>query len=147
MSKMLRNLLLVAGIVVAGQAAAQVTLYENDGFSGRALTADRTIWNFGDSGFNDQASSATVRGGSWEVCSDARFQGQCVVLRPGDYPSLRALGMNDRISSVRPLERYGSADRYYGRDTYARNYSDDRYYYRGDDWRYRDDLRYRGGTN
>ena len=136
MSKTLANLLLAAGIVVSGQAAAQVTFYEHDGFSGRSFTIDRPIWNFADTGFNDLASSATVRGGSWEVCSDARFQGRCIVLRPGDYPSLRASGMNDRVSSVRQVDRYGSADPYSGRDAYARNYGDDRYEYRGDGWRY-----------
>ena len=59
MSKMLRNLLLAAGIVVSGQAAAQVTFYEHDGFSGHSFTVDRPIWNFADTGFNDLASSAT----------------------------------------------------------------------------------------
>ena len=136
MSKMLRNVLLAAGIVVSGQAAAQVTFYEHDGFSGHSFSVDRPVWNFADTGFNDTASSAIVRGGSWEVCSDARFQGRCIVLRPGDYPSLRESGMNDRISSVRPADRYGNADPYSGRDTYARNNRDDRYEYRNNGWRY-----------
>src|SRR5215213_10343775 len=94
MNTILRSLLLAAGIAVAGQAAAQVTFYEHDGFQGRSFTADRTIFNFDRLGFNDLASSATVRGGSWEVCTDARFEGRCVVLRPGDYPSLRSIGLN-----------------------------------------------------
>jgi hypothetical protein len=137
MSKILRNLLLAASVVVAGQAAAEVTFYENDGFSGRSFTSNQTIWNLDNTGFNDRASSAIIRGGSWEICSDARLEGQCVVLGAGEYPSLRSLGMNDRISSAREVGRYGSADRYSGRnDTYARNYGDNRYDYRGDGWRY-----------
>src|SRR4051794_40065076 len=103
MNTMLKSLLLAAGIAVAGQAAAQVTFFENDSFGGRSFTADRTIWNFDRLGYNDMASSAIVRGGSWEVCTDARFEGRCIVLRPGDYPSLRSLGLNDRISSVREV--------------------------------------------
>jgi hypothetical protein len=138
MNSMLRKLLLAAGILIAGQAAAQVTFFENDGFSGRSFTADRTVWNFDRLGFNDLASSAIVRGGSWEVCADARFEGRCVVLRPGDYPSLRALGMNDRISSVREVDHYArneiySAPTYRSPNVVER---DDRYDYRNDGWRY-----------
>src|SRR5436189_4738050 len=120
MNTMLKSLLLAAGILVAGQAAAQVTFFENDGFSGRSFTADRTIWNFDRFGFNDMASSAIVRGGSWEVCTDARFEGRCVVLRPGDYASLRNFGLNDRISSVREVERVGNRGDINRGDTYAR---------------------------
>jgi len=61
MNSLLRKLLLAAGILVAGQAAAQVTFYENDGFHGRSFTADRTIFNFDRLGYNDLASSAIVR--------------------------------------------------------------------------------------
>ena len=47
--------------------------------------------------------------GHWEVCEDARFGGRCVVLRPGSYDSLRGLGLDRQISSVRPIE---DRDRY-----------------------------------
>ncbi len=102
---------------------------------GVRFTADRAVANFAATGFNDLASSAIVRGGSWEVCSDARFGGKCVALRPGSYLSLRAMGMNDRVSSVRELDRTGSAERYRRDDSYARNDDDDRYIYR-DGWTY-----------
>ena len=39
------------------------------------------------------------------MCEDAGFHGRCVVLRPGRYPSLAAMGLNDRISSVRMVSR------------------------------------------
>src|SRR5436190_1387289 len=84
MNRMLRNVLLAVGVLVAGTAAAQVTFYDSEGFTGRSFTTDRTVWNFANRGFNDRAESAIVRGGSWEVCTDARFEGRCVVLRPGD---------------------------------------------------------------
>jgi uncharacterized protein YcfJ len=54
-----------------------------------------------------------VVGQRWEACEDTRFQGRCTVLRPGQYPSLTAMGLNDRISSVRPIaarERIADAD-------------------------------------
>ena len=98
-------------LVLAGaatQAAAQVKFYEHDNFRGRSFTADRSIGDFARFGFNDRASSAVVRGGRWDVCDNARFSGRCVALRPGRYPSLSAMGLNDRVSSVR---RAGEAGR------------------------------------
>ena len=86
-------------------AAPQITFYENEGLSGRSFTTGRQINNFNRFGFNDSASSAVVVGERWEVCEDERFNGQCVVLRQGNYPSLRAMGLNNRISSVRMLDR------------------------------------------
>jgi uncharacterized protein YcfJ len=56
-------------------------------------------------GFNDRASSAVVDRGTWQVCEDARFGGDCVVLRPGEYRSLGAMGLNNMVSSVRPVDR------------------------------------------
>src|ERR1700687_2107425 len=101
----LKTLLGVAAIGLATQAAAQVTFYEGEGFRGRAFVADRTIWNFERTGFNDRARSAVVERGRWEVCEDARFEGRCTVLRPGNYESLAGMGMDKRISSVRPVNR------------------------------------------
>jgi uncharacterized protein YcfJ len=86
-------------------AAAQITLFEHDGFRGRSVDIDRSVQDLGRSGFNDRASSAIVRGGRYEVCDDARFRGRCVVLRQGQYPSLGAMGLNDRVSSIRPVQR------------------------------------------
>jgi hypothetical protein len=144
MNVTLRSLLVAAGLIFAGQAAADITLYQDDGFRGREWTAGRPIDDFANSGFNDTASSAQVRGESWQVCTDAYFQGRCVVLRPGNYPSLGAMGLNDNISSVRPLDQYGRGegreyrgdrdrytdrDRYSDRPQYERNYErrSDRY--------------------
>jgi uncharacterized protein YcfJ len=95
----------MAGIALAAQAAGQVTFYEREGFQGRTFTANGTVDNFAGVGFNDRASSIVVDRGRWEVCEHARFQGRCVVLRPGSYDSLAAMGMNNLISSVRPVER------------------------------------------
>jgi uncharacterized protein YcfJ len=101
----LKLALAVAGVALSTQAAAQITLYEGEGFRGPAFTADRPIWDFDPYGFNDRARSVVVNGGRWEVCEDARFQGRCVLLQPGNYDSLRSLGLSDRISSVRPADR------------------------------------------
>ena len=101
----LKTLLGAAAICCATQAAAQITFYEGEGFRGRAFRVDKTLWNFEPYGFNDRARSAVVDGGRWEVCEDARFEGRCTVLRRGSYESLSGMGMNARISSVRPVNR------------------------------------------
>ena len=85
--------------------ASTITFYEQDGFHGRWFSTDRRINNFQRFGFNDRANSVKVRGGRWEACTGPRFEGRCVVLRRGDYPSLREAGLDDRISSVRPVQR------------------------------------------
>jgi uncharacterized protein YcfJ len=93
-----------SAFVFAAQAGAQVTFYEQDGFQGRSFTTQQRVGNLGRSGFNDRASSVVVVGERWQACEDVRFSGRCTVLRPGQYPSLTAMGLNDRVSSVRPLQ-------------------------------------------
>jgi uncharacterized protein YcfJ len=95
----------LAALAFAGQAAAQVTFYEQEGFRGRTFTTDRAVQNFDRTGFNDRASSMIIDRGRWEICEDARFSGRCIVLRRGQYPSLGAMGMSNRVSSVRPAGR------------------------------------------
>jgi Beta/Gamma crystallin len=95
----------LAAFALATSAMAQVTLYSEPDFQGRTMTTERSVGDFRRSGFNDRASSATVLGGPWEACEDAEFSGRCRVLRQGHYPSLQAMGLNDRISSLRPLAR------------------------------------------
>ena len=95
--------LLVATTALAfgTQAAAQVTFYENDGFKGRTYSTQKGVNNLERSGFNNRGSSVVVVGQRWQACENERFQGRCTVLRPGQYPSLTAMGLNDRVSSAR----------------------------------------------
>lgn len=99
----LRTLWALAGMVMATQVAAQVTFYENDDFRGRSFATQKQIGDLGRYGFNDRASSVDVASGRWEVCENSRFTGRCVVLRPGRYPSLTAMGLNDRVTSARSI--------------------------------------------
>ena len=55
----LKALLVAAGIVCAGQAAAQVTLFEHDGFQGNHVTANHPIDNFANSNTDARMSAAT----------------------------------------------------------------------------------------
>jgi len=101
----LKSVLAVGAAAIATQAAAQVIFYEHPDFGGRSFKVEGPVANFERYGFNDRASSVVVLRERWEACEDARFGGRCVVLRPGRYPSLAAMGMNDRVSSVRPVNR------------------------------------------
>ncbi len=83
------------------QALSEITFYENEDFRGRAFTTAREHSDFRRQGFNDRASSVIVDSGRWEVCEDAAYRGTCVLLRPGSYDSLKRMGVNNRVSSVR----------------------------------------------
>ncbi len=97
--------------VAAACAHAEVTFYQEQGFEGRSFSAEGRVENFARFGFNDRASSVTVSGERWEVCEDARFAGRCVVLRPGQYPNLSAMGLGNRISSAREIGRDQRVDK------------------------------------
>ena len=110
MKSSVKTWLTLAAVAMAAQASAQVVFYEQDNFQGRSFTTERRVNNLERFGFNDSASSAEVIGNRWEVCDDIRFRGNCMVLRPGKYPSLAAMGLNDRVSSVKAVNRNARID-------------------------------------
>lgn len=89
----------------APQPSAEITLFGREGFEGRSFSTAEPVRNLERHDFNDRASSAIVRGGRFEICDSRAFEGNCRILRPGQYPSLAAMGLNDAITSVRPLAR------------------------------------------
>jgi uncharacterized protein YcfJ len=101
MNSKLRSTLAASAVLMATHASAAITFYEREGFRGRAFSTEKQVHNFERFGFNDRASSVVVDSGRWEVCDAAGFRGHCMVLRRGSYDSLRAMGMNNSISSVR----------------------------------------------
>jgi uncharacterized protein YcfJ len=103
MQKSLKLLLAAGALAAAGHAGAAITLYGGENFHGQSFTADRDVWNLDRSGFNDRASSVIVDRGRWELCEHARFEGRCVVLRRGQYPSLAPFGLGNAVSSLRPV--------------------------------------------
>lgn len=98
-------LLALASLMAATGAHAQATFYGDDAYSGPSLTANLRVPNFQRYGFNNQASSVVVAAERWEVCDDVQYGGRCVVLRPGRYPSLATMGLNNRVSSARLIGR------------------------------------------
>lgn len=110
MNSCLRTFLAVASLAISAQVSAEVTFYEFEDFGGQSFSTGRSVGNFERFGFNDRASSVIVTGERWEVCDDRRFRGRCVVLRPGEYPSLASMGLNNRITSVQPIRRTARID-------------------------------------
>lgn len=87
---------------------SSITVYEGREFRGESRTLNGAIEDFGAVGFNDRMSSIVVQSGTWELCTDAFFRGQCHVFRPGEYPQLPP-GTSNRYSSARPVSGGGGA--------------------------------------
>ncbi|HET9645581.1 MAG TPA: beta/gamma crystallin-related protein [Burkholderiaceae bacterium] len=94
-----------------GREGSAIVMYEHDNFRGRSMSAYRAEPDLQNSGMNDRVSSVVIERGEWELCADAGFSGRCIVLGPGNYPSLRAYGFNDTLSSTRPLAGGGGWSR------------------------------------
>src|SRR6478735_325305 len=73
MKTFLKSALTLSALVAASHAAAQITLYEGEGFRGRAYTSARPVTNMNRSGLDDRTSSVVVEDGRWEVCEHANF--------------------------------------------------------------------------
>jgi hypothetical protein len=92
----------IAACVLAQAAgAADLTLYSDGDFQGRPLNVVIDLRQLGSLNFNDRASSVVVEKGAWVLCTDEDFTGKCVTLEPGRYGSLRELGLDKAITSVR----------------------------------------------
>lgn len=86
-------------------AGAGITVYEDSNFRGRSMSFNEAIPDLRSSGLNDRISSLRLRGGAWEVCTDARFRGDCRIVS-GDIRNLDR-AFNDKISSLRPARGGG----------------------------------------
>ncbi|MBA3070503.1 MAG: beta/gamma crystallin family protein [Hyphomonas sp.] len=89
-----------------GIERSEVVVHEGENYSGTAQSFDGAVPDFVEYRLNDAISSIRINSGSWEVCTDANFRGRCEVLT-SSTPSLRALQMNNNISSMRPVDGYG----------------------------------------
>lgn len=88
-----------------GGGRNSITVYEDSNFRGRSMSFNEAIPDLRNSGLNDRISSMQLRGGAWEVCTDARFRGDCRVVS-GDIRNLDR-AFNDKISSLRPARGGG----------------------------------------
>ena len=82
-----------------GGPREEAILYEQPGFRGRSVTVSGEASNLRDHGFNDKAMSIRIRG-TWQLCSDANYRGQCVSIQ-GDQDDLGRFGIARNLSSIR----------------------------------------------
>ena len=54
-------------------------------------------------GFNDKTSSLVINRGRWLLCDQGDYKPPCINLGPGRYRRLADYGLNDAISSLRPI--------------------------------------------
>jgi len=100
-----KHVFLAAALTMATQAIAQqITFFGREAYQGSSITADRGIGNLQRSGFSERASSAVVSG-NWEACDGPDFTGNCFILAPGEYPSLRDVGLTAGVSSARLADK------------------------------------------
>jgi hypothetical protein len=78
-----------------------VEIYNGPGFRGRSVRVEDNVRDLRERRFDGRASSAIVHEGTWQLCTEPRFEGRCSVFGPGEYPRLAAL--DDRVSSLRQV--------------------------------------------
>ena len=94
--------------VVTPSPTGRAVLYEYPGFGGTSVTVDRGQANDLDwanfSSASKRATSIRVESGTWMICSEMAFQGECRILGPGEYPRLSG-SLAAGIASARQVSR------------------------------------------
>jgi len=93
--------LVAAAFLSTAANAADLLLYADDDYQGRQLAVVIDERDLGVLNFEKRASSVVVETGTWVLCSGDDYTGECITLAPGRYASLRALGLDDAVTSVR----------------------------------------------
>ena len=95
------------------QQVARIVLYDPANFSGRRIGVTQDTPDLGRRRFADVASSIRVYGGTWELCEEVNYGGQCRrfsshtnvnrfgIGNPVSETNLETDGFGDRVSSIR----------------------------------------------
>ena len=84
------------------------TLYEDKDFKGTSFYIYGQEGDLGTLGMKNKVSSIVVHSGVWLFYENVGFKGKGLYLKPGSYPDLQQMGMNDRFSSCRGLSEGGN---------------------------------------
>jgi hypothetical protein len=100
----LHRCLLAFGLaLVASQALAGIKVYTDKNYGGASIQIDSAIPDLRKVDFDDRISSLQADE-KWLVCSAPKFKGDCREVE-GGLENLRAEGLNERISSLRPFKK------------------------------------------
>jgi hypothetical protein len=77
----------------------RLVLFDRDRYRGESRAIEAASRGLG--GFGNRAQSVQVIG-TWQMCDGTDFTGHCVTVSE-DIPNLGSLGLNNRVSSARPL--------------------------------------------
>jgi len=100
----LHRCLLALGLaVVATQAGAGIKVYTDKNYAGASIQIDSAVPDLRKLDFDDRISSLQADE-KWLVCSAPKFKGDCREVE-GGLVNLRAEGLNERISSLRPFKK------------------------------------------
>ncbi len=77
----------------------RLVLFDRDRYRGESRVLESASRGLG--GFGNRAQSVQVTG-MWQMCDGTDFTGHCVTVSE-DIPNLGSLGLNNRVSSARPL--------------------------------------------
>lgn len=83
--------------------AGRALLYSAPGLAGASLAVAGPMADLGRAGFDGATASLYVESGTWVACSEANYRGHCQSFAPGRYDALASLGLERRISSIRPV--------------------------------------------
>ena len=114
----LRAALAAATLLSASAYAAGLTIYTQPDFTGQQHTFRGEAASLVHSGVEDQASSARIESGQWQLCTQPGFKGDCMTLGPGEYSRLDGRVFH-KVESVRQVggdERAQRYSRYSGYD-------------------------------
>ncbi len=90
--------------IAQSRVDGSLVLYSEDQFQGSAVPFEGEQPNLSDSGWNNQAESLSIREGDiWEVCGETDFK-ECKRI-DSNVPDLGKLGLNKKISSIRPIQQ------------------------------------------
>ncbi len=90
------------------QSAAGLELFDYPNLQGPSVRVEREVANLGPGAFDNLATSVHVTGGAWELCDGPNFTGSCETIDQ-DVWDLERLGLNNRVSSIRPASPYAGS--------------------------------------
>lgn len=97
----LTALALCVSATAASAQSGTATIYRDRNFSGPAVAVSRANPNMG---LNFQVSSIRVNGGTWELCPQPNFRGNCLIVGQSTPDLRRTYNWAGPLQSMRPAD-------------------------------------------